>query len=183
MFSTRYVHLCLPKPLETILTSAFHYLTKRPLRLENLSNISISRSHLLSPLLHSSTFRSHTSSFSTPPSHTPLSPSGAAIVSYRLQLTTSQVGLRDISDHGGAASSLSAGSLRSDSSPRPRWGLVPGRAERHLAKPQKHFQLQTAWCSPRRESRPKVEGLTEELLRYRGRLPDQPNACSLAEVR
>lgn len=80
---------------------------------------------------------------------------------YQLQLTTSQVGLRDILDHGGAASSLSASSPLPDFSPRPHWGLVPGRAERHLAKPQKHFQLQTAWCSPRRESRPKVEELTK----------------------
>lgn len=90
------------------------------------------------------------------------SPSSAAIVLYQLQLTTSQVGLRDILDHGGAASSPSASNLLTDSSPRPRWGLVPGRAERHLAKPQKHFQLQTAWCSTReREFRPKVEELTK----------------------
>lgn len=80
---------------------------------------------------------------------------------YQLQLTTSQVGLQDILDHGGAASSVCASSLPPNFSTRPHWGLVPGRAERHLAKPQKHFQLQTAWCSPQRESRPKVEELTK----------------------
>ncbi|KAI9544648.1 hypothetical protein NQZ68_001521 [Dissostichus eleginoides] len=53
---------------------------------------------------------------SGPPGHT----AGAAIVLYQLQLTTSQVGLRDILDHEGAASSLSASSLLPDSSPRPR---------------------------------------------------------------
>lgn len=158
VFFTWYVHLCLPKPLETILKSAFHYLTKRPPQLKNLSKISIIPSLLPS-------FFSTALCFSSLHAHTQLNflfvPSSAAIVLYQLQLTTSQVGLRDILDHGGAASSLSASSLLPDSSPRSRWGLVPGRAERHLAKPQKHFQLQTAWCSPRRESRPKVEELTE----------------------
>lgn len=165
MFFTWYVHLCLPKPLETILKSAFHISNQKASLVEEfVQNFhyplspSLSPSLFFSPQLHVS--------LSLPRTLThilifPFSPSSAAIVLYQLQLTTSQVGLRDILDHGGAASSLSASSLLPDSSPRPRWGLVPGRAERHLAKPQKHFQLQTAWCSPRRESRPKVEELTE----------------------
>lgn len=78
---------------------------------------------------------------------------------YRVVAITAdhQSGLQDISAHGGEGSLLSASSLLSDSTPRPCWGLVPGRAARHLAKPQKHFQLQTAWCSPQREFRLKVE--------------------------
>lgn len=39
------------------------------------------------------------------------SPSRASILMYQLQLTTSQVGLQDISEHQGAAGSLSASSL------------------------------------------------------------------------
>lgn len=127
---------------------------------KNLSKISINPfllffSHIF---LHMSTFPclfptcmlTHILIFSLPPS-------SSAIVLYQLQLTTSQVGLREILDHGGAASSLNAFSLLLDSSPRPRWGLVMGSAKRHLAKLQKHFQLQAAWCSPQREFRPKVE--------------------------
>lgn len=68
---------------------------------------------------------------------------------YQLQLTTSQVGLQDISEHRGAAGSLSACSL-TPPPPTSNFGSwaplmsCPRQAERHLAKPQKHFQLQTA---------------------------------------
>lgn len=120
--------------------------------------------HSLSPSLFSPIFFFTALCFPVSPharTHLNFPPSIAAVVMYQLQLTTSQVGLRDILDHGGAASSLCASSLPPDFSPRPHWGLVPGRAERHLAKPQKHFQLQTAWCSPQRESRPKVEERTK----------------------
>lgn len=66
--------------------------------MENLSNISII------PLLF---FSFHVSSLHAP-AHTGLnflcSPSGASVVLDQLQLTTSQVGLRDVSEHGGATS-------------------------------------------------------------------------------
>lgn len=58
---------------------------------------------------------------------------------------------------------------RTPATPGPRWGLVLGSAERHLAKPQKAFQLQTAWCSPRREFRPKVEEFTK-------------NCCTIVDI-
>lgn len=78
--------------------------------MKNLSKISIIPSLLLFPPL---SFFLH-AALCFPPSlphtrsHThlnflPFSPSSAAIVLYRLQLTTSQVGLRDILDHGGAS--------------------------------------------------------------------------------
>lgn len=64
---------------------------------------------------------------SSPHAHThlnfPLFPSSAALVLYQLQLTTSQVGLQDILDYAGAASSLRASSLLPHSSPRPMEAL------------------------------------------------------------
>lgn len=89
-------------------------------------------------------------------------PSLQGFLMYQLQLTTSQVGLQDISEHRGPAGSLSASSLTPHPPNFGSWAPLmscPRQAESHLAKPQKHFQLQTAWCSPQRETRPKVEEL------------------------
>lgn len=92
--------------------------------MKNLSNISIIPSLLLFPVL--SFFLRSPLRFPVSSLHArthlnfPSLPSSAAIVAYQLQLTTSQVGLRDILDRGGAAGSLSASSLLPDSSPRPR---------------------------------------------------------------
>lgn len=148
VFFTWYVHLCLPKPLETLLTFAFHpfFLIFKAKRLLTWTfpSSSLLSSFFLFP--HACTVL-----------NSPLPP---GLPMYQLQLTTSQVGLQDISEHRGAAGSLSASSLTP-----PNFGSwaplmsCPRQAERHLAKPQKHFQLQTAWCSPQRETRPKVEEL------------------------
>lgn len=74
-------------------------------------------------------------------------PSLQGFLMYQLQLTTSQVGLQDISEHRGAAGSLSASNLTPHPPNFGSWAPLmscPRQAESHLAKPQKHFQLQTA---------------------------------------
>lgn len=93
----------MPKPLETLLKFAFHpfFLKKKFVNQKDSS---------LEPFHHplSSFFPPHIAAhfliFS-------FSPSRASVLMYQLQLTTSQVGLQDISEHQGAAGSLSAPSL------------------------------------------------------------------------
>lgn len=157
VFFTWYVHLCLPKPLETLLKFAFHPFFFPPF-FSNFKktprlNISIILTSVFSPSPHAH--------FLIPPY--PLPP---------LQGFHANVSVTADHQSGGSAGHFRAprGSRltqRPPHTPPPlpifvrglRWCLVPGRAERHLAKPQKHFQLQTAWCSPQRETRPKVEEL------------------------
>lgn len=103
MFFTWYVHLCLPKPLETLLKFAFHppfffffkFLNQKDSSLEHFH-------HPFSSLLF---FSFHMLA------HFLILPSLQGFLMYQLQLTTSQVGLQDISEHQGAAGSLSASSL------------------------------------------------------------------------
>lgn len=120
VFFTWYVHLCLPKPLETLLKFAFH-----PLLLKFLNQKDSSFEHFHHPLSSPLFFSSHT------PAHFLILSSLQGLLMYQLQLTTSQVGLQDISEHWGAAGSLSASSLTTPPAQTLfhglHWCLVPGR--------------------------------------------------------
>lgn len=118
VFFTWYVHLCLPKPLETLLKFAFH-----PFFFKFLNQKDSSLEHFHHPFSSLLFFSFHMLA------HFLILPSLQGFLMYQLQLTTSQVGLQDISEHRGAAGSLSASSL---TPPQTlvhglHWCLVPGR--------------------------------------------------------
>lgn len=104
VFFTWYVHLCLPKPLETLLKFAFHPFFFKIFKPKGLLTWTFPSSFLLS------FFSFHMLA------HFLILPSLQGFLMYQLQLTSSQVGLQDISEHRGAAGSLSASSL----TPRPK---------------------------------------------------------------
>lgn len=152
VFFTWYVHLCLPKPLETLLKFAFHpfFLKKK------LNQKDSSFEHFHHPLSSLFFF---------------LFPHACSLLNSAFPPGLPNVSVTADHQSGGSAGHFRAprGSrltqrLQLDPHP-PNFGSwaplmsCPRQAESHLAKPQKHFQLQTAWCSPQRETRPKVEEL------------------------